>query len=62
MDKLIEEVKPWVFSLVGLYLLGYLIKAGYDYAQRKSIRRRERETAMALRRSARKARSVRSDA
>lgn len=61
MDKLIEEVKPWVFSLVGLYLLGYLIKAGYDYAQRKSIRRRERETAMALRRSARRVRSTKPD-
>ncbi len=61
MDKLIEEVKPWVFSLVGLYLLGYLIKAGYDYSQRKTIRRRERATALARRRSARKARSVKSD-
>lgn len=61
MDKLIEEVKPWVFSGVGLYLLGYLIKAGYDYSQQKSIRRRERATALARRRAARKARSVKSD-
>lgn len=61
MDKLIEEVKPWVFSLVGLYLLGYLIKAGYDYSQRKTLRRRERATALARRRSARKARNVKSD-
>lgn len=61
MEKLIDEVKPWVFSLVGLYLLGYLIKAGYDYSKRKSIRRRERETALALRRAARKGRRARSD-
>lgn len=61
MEKLIDEIKPWVFSLGGLYLLGYLIKTGYDYSQRKSIRRRERETARALRRSARKVRSAKPD-
>lgn len=58
MEKLIEEIKPWVFSLGGLYLLGYLVKAGYDQSKQKSIRRRERETARASRRSAHKARSA----
>lgn len=62
LEKLIDEVTPWVFSLGGLYLLGYLIKAGYGYSQRKSMRRRERVTARIRRRSARKARSVRSNA
>ena len=61
MDKLIDEVKPWVFSLGGLYLLGYLIKTVYDHSQRKSRRRRERETARALRRSVRRVRSTKPD-
>lgn len=61
MAKLIAEIKPWVFSLGGLYLLGYLVKAGYDHSQRKSIRRRERETARARRRSAHQARSAKPD-
>ncbi len=61
MEKLIAEVTPWAFSLFGLYLLGYLTQAGFDYSQRKSMRRRARETARAQRRSARKARRVKSE-
>lgn len=55
LEKLIDEIKPWALSLIGLYMLGYLIKTGYDYTQRKSIRRRERAVARARRRSARHA-------
>jgi len=61
LKKLIDEIKPWVFSLGGLYLLGYLINAGYGYSKRKSIRRRKRVTARAKRQSARKARSAQPD-
>lgn len=51
LEKLIDEVKPWAISLLALYLLGYLIKAGIGHSQRRSIRRRERETRRALRRA-----------
>ena len=61
LAKLIDEIKPWAFSLFGLYLLGYLIKTGYDHAQQRSIRRRERKTARAKRRLARKAQSIKTD-
>jgi hypothetical protein len=61
LEKLIDEIKPWAFSLGGLYLLGYLIKTGYDYSQRKSMRRRERKAALSRRRHARKGRSAKPD-
>ena len=59
LEKLIDEVKPWAISLLGLYLLGYMIKAGIGHSQRKSIRRRERETRRILRRASSKATSSR---
>ncbi len=62
LEKLVDEVKPWAISLLGLYLLGYLIKAGIGHSQRKSIRRRERETARVLRRAGSKVTSVKPDA
>ncbi|MDD2880174.1 MAG: hypothetical protein PHQ58_07030 [Rhodoferax sp.] len=58
MERLIDEIKPWALSALGLYLLGYLIKIGIDYSRRRSIRRRERRAARARRRSARKASST----
>ena len=58
MEKLIDEVKPWGISLLALYLLGYLVKAGIGHSQRKSIRRRERETRRILRRASSKAAST----
>lgn len=58
LERLIDEIKPWALSALGLYLLGYLIKVGIDYARRRSIRRRERRAARARRRSARKASST----
>lgn len=61
LEKLIDEIKPWAFSLGGLYLLGYLIKTGYDYAQRKSMRRRQRQAALSRRRHARKGRNAKPD-
>lgn len=61
LEKLIDEIKPWVLSLGGLYLLGYLIKAGYDRSQRKAIRRHQHETALVRRRSTRKAKSTKPD-
>lgn len=57
MEKLIDEVKPWVLSLLALYVVGYLVKAGLEHSQRKSIRRRERETRRTLRRASRHATS-----
>lgn len=62
LEKLIDEVKPWAISLLGLYLLGYLIKAGIGHSQRKSIRRRERETARVLRRAGSKVTNGKPDA
>lgn len=62
LEKLIDEVKPWAISLLALYLLGYLIKAGIGHSQRRSIRRRERETRRALRRASGKAASTKPEA
>lgn len=61
LRNLIDEIKPWAFTLLGLYLTGYLIKTGYDYTQRRSMRRRERKAAQVKRRLARKARSTQPD-
>jgi hypothetical protein len=55
LEKLIDEVKPWALSLLALYILGYLIKAGIGHSQRRSIRRQERETRRVLRRASSKA-------
>jgi hypothetical protein len=42
MQQLIDEVKPWVFSLIALYVLGYAVKLALDYSQWKTARRRQR--------------------
>ena len=51
LEKLIDEVTPWAFSLLALYLLAYAIKAGIGHSQRRSIRRKARETRRVLRRA-----------
>jgi hypothetical protein len=42
MQQLIDEVKPWVFSLIALYVLGYAVKLALDYSQWKTAHRRQR--------------------
>lgn len=42
MEQLIEEIKPWVFTLVALYVLGYMVKFSLDYVQWRAARRRKR--------------------
>jgi hypothetical protein len=53
MQQLIDEVKPWILALVGLYVLGYTVKLVLDYNQWKIVRRRQR-TAMGARRKRQK--------
>jgi len=55
LKKLIDEVMPWAFSLLALYLLAYAINAGIGHSQRRSIRRKARETRRVLRRASGKA-------
>jgi hypothetical protein len=62
MKKLIDDVKPWFFGLVGLYALGYLVKAGFEFIQWKSARRRERRAARAGHRPTHHAKGVKPDA
>jgi len=62
LKQLIGEITPWALSALGLYLLGYLIKLGFDLVRQRSIRRRERRAARARRRSAHKASRARSEA
>ena len=61
MKKLIDDVKPWFFGLIGLYALGYLLKAGFEFVQWKSARRRERRAARAAHRSARPTKGIKPD-
>ena len=42
LKELVEEVKPWVFTLFGLYALGYAVKLLLDYRRWKMARRRKR--------------------
>lgn len=42
LKELVEEVKPWLFALVGLYALGYSVKLLLDYRRWKMTRRRKR--------------------
>jgi len=58
MRKLIDDVKPWFFGLVGLYALGYLVKAGFEFVQWKSARRRERRAARAAHRPTRSTKTI----
>ncbi len=37
-QELVEEVKPWLFALAGLYVLGYMTKLGLNYFQWKATR------------------------
>lgn len=62
LEKLINEITPWAITALGLYLLVYLAKTGYDHTQRKSIRRRERSAAHARRRSTRRTTSTKPEA
>ena len=62
MEKLIDEIKPWAVSLLGLYLIGYMIKALLEHMQTKSIRRRKRETARALRRATKRTTRIKPEA
>ena len=41
-DELIEVVKPWLYSLAGLYIFGYMVKLGFDYFRWKTTRSRQR--------------------
>ena len=38
MEQLIQDVKPWAFGLLGLYLLGYIVKLALDYHHWKVTR------------------------
>lgn len=38
MEQLIQDVKPWAFGLVGLYVLGYFLKLALDYHHWKVTR------------------------
>lgn len=43
--EFVEELKPWLFALAGLYVLGYMIKLGLDYfrwSATRSAKRRSR--------------------
>lgn len=42
LKELVEEVKPWVLVLIGLYAVGYAIKLLWDYRRWKMARRRKR--------------------
>ena len=45
--EFLEEVKPWLFGLAGLYVLGYMFKLGLDYfrlAAARSVKRSSRGT------------------
>lgn len=42
LKELVEEIKPWVFALIGLYALGYSVKLFLDYRRWKMARRRKR--------------------
>jgi len=57
-EKLIDQVTPWVAGLVGLYLLGYLIKLLFAYVRWKAERRNARLIQRAKRQAARSSRSA----
>lgn len=42
LKELVEEVKPWVLALIGLYAVGYSIKLLLNYRRWKMARRRKR--------------------
>jgi hypothetical protein len=50
-EKLIDQVTPWLIGLVGLYIVGYLIKLVVRYVRWKSAQRVARAQRQAFRRS-----------
>jgi hypothetical protein len=42
IEEMIETVKPWLFSLVALYLLWRMVMLGLDYSRWKTTRARKR--------------------
>ena len=56
-EKLIDRVTPWVIGLIGLYILGYLIKLVIRYVRWKTARHSERGIARARRHASRRTRT-----
>lgn len=50
LKELVDEVTPWVITLVGLYALGYSVKLLLDYRRWKMTRRRKRTSGSQRRR------------
>jgi hypothetical protein len=47
MEQLIDELKPWLFGVIGLYMLWRMIKMGFAYAEWKAnrpVKRRSRSS------------------
>lgn len=42
LNEFIEAIKPWLYSLAGLYIIGYMLKLGLDYSRWKTTRSRKR--------------------
>lgn len=57
LQQLIDDVKPWVFGLIGVYALGYLAKLVFNFLQWKAARRRERRLRVARHRMPRRSQS-----
>lgn len=53
LRQLIDDLKPWVLGLIGLYALGYLTKLTFKFFQWKTARRRERQAQRVRHRSSR---------
>lgn len=56
-EKLIDQLTPWVVGLLGLYLLGFVIKLLLGYVRWKSARRNERIIQRAKRQAAHRSHS-----
>lgn len=57
-EKLIDQLTPWVAGLLGLYLLGFVIKLLFGYVHWKSARRNERIIKRAKRQAAHRSHST----
>lgn len=57
-EKLIDQLTPWLAGLLGLYLLGFLIKLLYGYVRWRSARRNERLIKRAKRHTAHRSHST----
>lgn len=42
LDELIEVIKPWLYSLICLYIFGYMVKLWLNYSRWKTTRSRKR--------------------